>query len=68
MEYKVSRLAEEYLLYLSQRNIEMQYVKMPTFSLNAYNEYEYISVLQELNNKFDQISSLPVTEKFLKGD
>lgn len=68
MEYKVSRLAEQYAFYLAEKEIDIKYYKMPTFNLNAYNEYEYISAIQEINNDFVQVNDLYITEKFLKGD
>ena len=68
MKYSVSELAKHYSEFLQDFEIETKRPTMPTFKTKAYNEYEYISLMQELNQIFDLVDDLHITEKFLKGE
>jgi len=68
MEYTVKELAQHYAEYLSHFEIEIKSPVLPTFDTNAYNEYEYINLMQELNQSFDKTNDLHITERFLKGE
>ena len=68
MEYKVAKLAEEYASALSNLQFERLPHPSPTFNLNSYNDYEYISCLNQVTKQFNQFDDLNLTEKFLKGE
>lgn len=68
MKYKVSKLAEEYAKNFAIKEINIKTPIFPTFNINAYNEYEYLCCLQEINKSFDQTNDLHITEAFLKGE
>lgn len=68
MEYKVSELAGQYAKNLADKEIDIQSPPVPTFNIDAYNEYEYLCCMQEINDVFDKIEDLYVTETFLKGE
>lgn len=68
MEYNLSLLAESYALFLSEKEEFVTQNPSPTFNVDSYNEYEYISCINSLNSVFDTIDDLDVTIKFLKGE
>lgn len=68
MEYTVSKLAENYVKILSEKEIDIKLEKFPTFNIDAYNDYEYLSCIRAINQEFDMIDDCYVTEEFLKGD
>lgn len=68
MKYNLSLLAESYALFLSEKEILVTTKPSPTFKIDSYNEYEYISCINSLNSVFDQVNDLDVTIKFLKGE
>ena len=68
MNYKVRELAENYAKSFMENEISIESFPVPTFNTHAYNDYEYLSCIQELNETFDKIDALHITEKFLKGE
>lgn len=68
MDYSVSKLANEYVRFLQSHTFELKKTPLPTFNLDAYNEYKYVSVMRELNQSFDSFDDCHITEKFLKGE
>lgn len=68
MEYNVAKLAEFYIQDLKDKEINIQTPILPTFNIDAYNDYEYLSCIQSINQAFDEFDDLHVTEDFLKGE
>ena len=47
---------------------EIERPLMPKFNVFAYTESEYLNVVKELNEDYEFIDDLNITEHFLKGD
>ncbi len=63
----ISKMNEEYEKGLKQ-DVVLNKPPMPTYNLSAYNEVEYLSVVEDLNRNFDQLDDIQLTIDFLKGE
>ena len=68
MKYNINELAEKYAEFLQSNKLNISTPNIPTFNVDAYNEYEYLAVINELNKNFNSFDDIHITENFLKGD
>ena len=68
MEYSVKILAEKYVEALSNFNTTVKIPQLPATNFSAYTDNEYIKCINSLNQEFDQILDLKLTEDFIKGE
>jgi len=65
MEYDINLLAEEYLNFLSNTEIETKKFEIPSFDKSAYTDNEYLNLIYKLNLDFDKVNDIHTTEQFL---
>jgi len=65
MKYSVSKLAKEYSQHFLDKELELTTPTMPEFDFETYNEYEYLNLINALNQEFDSFNDLNLTEQFL---
>ena len=67
MKYSIKKLADKYAshLFINQKTIKKP--KITRIDLSAYNDYEYLNALQDIDKDYLYCDSLATTETFLKG-
>ncbi len=55
-----------YIMYLNSFKGKTK-PKMPNLNASAYTDSEYVAVIDSLNADFDDLDSVALTERFLKG-
>lgn len=61
-------MAEAYAYAISRTSKTIRPIKKPKFNLDAYNDLRYLDSLMKLNEEFEKINDINLTEKFLKGE
>lgn len=68
MKYDVKLLSQKYAEELATKKFFVKKPKISSFNISAYNDYEYIKLILELTNMFNNFNDLTLTEEFLKGE
>ena len=68
MKYNVNKLAQAYADNISTRSKTLKIKKTTNYDFDAYNDIEYLDAIFDLNQAFDKVDDIEVSEKFLKGE
>ena len=68
MKQNVNKLAQAYADNISTRSKTLKIKKTTNYNFDAYNDIEYLDAIFDLNQAFDKVDDIEVSEKFLKGE
>lgn len=65
MKYRIDELAKEYIKSFEILNFDIDRPYLPEFNFDAYNDNEYLNCIKGINEEFDKVDDIFITDEFI---